>query len=245
MFWVTLAGVIAVVLYTSVAAWQACLTRGQLDVMQADQRAWVKLKSLELRTGLISDAAGLRFALRFELENIGKSIARSATLYTFVVQKWNKPGHEDGPTSPIDKLVAASESKEQYPKFLTISDDAIDLCAEVFSLNRYNRTRSNSSFSPANTIFPNDIIDGSIPVENNKEEFVGVDTGGAKFYNVVIVICVRYIEPSSNKVRYTPYLYGMYGVDPENAESEPALALDRQAFKIPELKLVKLAQYGE
>src|SRR5260370_3536902 len=34
MFWVTLAGVIAVLVYTSVAAWQACLTQAQLTVMQ-------------------------------------------------------------------------------------------------------------------------------------------------------------------------------------------------------------------
>jgi hypothetical protein len=52
MFWVTLAGVIVVVAYTSVAAWQAYLTRSQLDVMQRvmerDQRARLTVHQIYL-----------------------------------------------------------------------------------------------------------------------------------------------------------------------------------------------------
>lgn len=37
IFWVTLAGVVAVIAYTSVAAWQGYLMRGQLDAMYQEQ----------------------------------------------------------------------------------------------------------------------------------------------------------------------------------------------------------------
>jgi hypothetical protein len=47
IFFVTLAGVLAVVAYTTVAAWQACLTRGQLNEMRAEQRAWIGAPKIE------------------------------------------------------------------------------------------------------------------------------------------------------------------------------------------------------
>jgi hypothetical protein len=59
MFWVTLAGVIAVVAYTTVAAWQACLMNKQLLIMKqtdettresftAVQRAFITVRDIEL-----------------------------------------------------------------------------------------------------------------------------------------------------------------------------------------------------
>lgn len=88
MFWVALAGVIVVIAYTSVAAWQAWLTRnqliiaqGQLDEMQKEQRPWV-YAALVAPAGHISLEDGRYFVpLKVSIRNIGHRPAFS------VVQK--------------------------------------------------------------------------------------------------------------------------------------------------------------
>jgi hypothetical protein len=85
MFWVTLAGVLAVIAYTSVAAWQACLTRDQLAVLEADQRPWVKISNIEIpeitfwkprpKTDFPDGRIDVRINAR--VTNIGKSPADS------------------------------------------------------------------------------------------------------------------------------------------------------------------------
>jgi hypothetical protein len=55
MFWVTLTGVIAVFVYRTVAAWQACLMRGQLSAMQGqlnEMQTASALTRLQLRANV-------------------------------------------------------------------------------------------------------------------------------------------------------------------------------------------------
>jgi len=88
MFWVTLAGVIVVVAYTSVAAWQACLTRGQLTVLQgqldamiADQRPWVKIEASIAGPLTFFEPAGFaEMPMHFMLTNAGHSPAFNVRL---------------------------------------------------------------------------------------------------------------------------------------------------------------------
>jgi hypothetical protein len=85
MFFVTLAGVLAVIAYTTVAAWQACLMRGQLtatqgqltvlqdqlDAMANEQRAWVQ-PVLDGFTGATLTAETFQIGLKINPINTGK-----------------------------------------------------------------------------------------------------------------------------------------------------------------------------
>jgi hypothetical protein len=98
IFWVTLAGVIVVVAYTSVAAWQAYLTRGQLGIMQgqldimgADQRPWVSIKQLSISSGLAYDDVGWpngkrwHIKLTYTLKNYGKTPATHVIFWAHIL----------------------------------------------------------------------------------------------------------------------------------------------------------------
>jgi hypothetical protein len=83
IFWVTLAGVVAVIAYTSVAAWQGYLMReqleamkGQLSVAEDDQRPWLKAM-LTLDRFIFSGDGDVYIHLRVRLQNIGKSPAKN------------------------------------------------------------------------------------------------------------------------------------------------------------------------
>jgi hypothetical protein len=91
IFWVSVVGVIAVIAYTSVAAWQACLAsrqlsimQGQLVLMETDQRPWLKAQ-FEILKPLIFDAKGLQLALSGKTLNVGKLPAFNAELYPLIV----------------------------------------------------------------------------------------------------------------------------------------------------------------
>jgi hypothetical protein len=80
MFWITFAGVVAVVAYTSVAAWQAYLTRnqlnvlqGQLDEMRRDQRAWLAVGNVSADPKV--PEVGKVWQLNFFTANSGKTPA--------------------------------------------------------------------------------------------------------------------------------------------------------------------------
>ncbi|MGA2886194.1 MAG: hypothetical protein ABSE80_13785 [Halobacteriota archaeon] len=76
IFWATVAGVVAVIAYTSVAAWQAQLMQGQLDEMQADRRPWLREKITRVGNFDISDQR-VSFDFSAQVVNIGKSPAYS------------------------------------------------------------------------------------------------------------------------------------------------------------------------
>ena len=76
MFWVTLAGVIAVVAYTSVAAWQVCIMRGQLDEMKTEQRPWVSIKTVPV-SDLSVFKEGASIFLDITTKNVGNKPAMS------------------------------------------------------------------------------------------------------------------------------------------------------------------------
>jgi hypothetical protein len=88
MFWVTLAGVVVVAVYTSVAAWQACLTRDQLavmrrqlDAMEADQRPWIKIEATIAGPLTFFEPAGFAdMPMHFILTNVGHSPAFNVRL---------------------------------------------------------------------------------------------------------------------------------------------------------------------
>jgi hypothetical protein len=93
MFWVTLAGVIAVIAYTSVAAWQAYLTRGQLNVMQGqldamerDQRpiVWITNNLAVPEFKLLPDNK-THVVWNFEYTNYGKSFAYDVRVDQFML----------------------------------------------------------------------------------------------------------------------------------------------------------------
>lgn len=70
MFFVTLAGVIAVAAYTSVAAWQAWLTRKQLNEMQAEQRPWV-YPTIQIKGRIQREGTNFVVPLTWVLKNVG------------------------------------------------------------------------------------------------------------------------------------------------------------------------------
>lgn len=76
IFWATVAGVVAVIAYTSVSAWQASLMRKQLDEMQAERRPWLREKITRVGDFNISDQR-VSFDVSAEVVNIGKSPAYS------------------------------------------------------------------------------------------------------------------------------------------------------------------------
>jgi hypothetical protein len=77
MFWVTLAGVIVVIAYTSVAAWQAYLMQGQFTAMEADRKPFVGIEEKDIAVTkpltFTDTAATLSFSV--PLKNVGKSVA--------------------------------------------------------------------------------------------------------------------------------------------------------------------------
>jgi hypothetical protein len=123
MFWITLAGVIAVVAYTSVAAWQACLSNKQLTEMRRvygpirDQanaaRDSVEAVKVQLRAyisfdqGSISDATGATPPIiSLEIKNTGLTPAYDLIwLSTFAAVPFPKY-----PPIVIDRKSAASKS---------------------------------------------------------------------------------------------------------------------------------------
>ena len=111
MFWVTLAGVIAVIAYTSVAAWQACLTRGQLtemqttsglmkkqlDLMDTDQRPWIHFDGLPKIVGPLemSSPRVASLDMTFAIKNTGKNPARRVNMIYELI-----------PLTPFDNYLA-------------------------------------------------------------------------------------------------------------------------------------------
>jgi hypothetical protein len=91
MFWVTLAGVIAVIAYTSVAAWQACLTRGQLrvmqgqlDAMETDKRPWLRSDLFLVNPIIFSDwngNKGISVRTKINLKNYGQAPAINVRVF--------------------------------------------------------------------------------------------------------------------------------------------------------------------
>lgn len=81
IFFVTLAGVIAVVAYTTVAAWQACLTRDQLAVLQR------QLSDQEIQESASITISNLVVAgfpdnpvMKFDVKNSGRTRADEVTV---------------------------------------------------------------------------------------------------------------------------------------------------------------------
>jgi hypothetical protein len=116
MFWVSLAGVIAVVAYTSVAAWQACLTqrqlnemktasglmKDQLDVMETDKRPWIESKVSIVDPIIFTEWAGhkgINLKLKFDLKNHGQVPAINLKTWTVITPH---PGNDK--RSKIDAL---------------------------------------------------------------------------------------------------------------------------------------------
>jgi hypothetical protein len=97
MFWITLAGVIAVVAYTSVAAWQGRLMsdqlnvmRGQLNAMAFDERPWLAL-DVSIGGPLVHDAVGSsngvtwHVPLAYRIKNLGKTPAIDVALFAHIL----------------------------------------------------------------------------------------------------------------------------------------------------------------
>jgi len=71
MFWVALAGVVAVFAYTVVSAWQAELSRRTLELALSQQRAWLRITLAHERRGLTIDESGLDTDLEVQATNVG------------------------------------------------------------------------------------------------------------------------------------------------------------------------------
>lgn len=91
IFWATVFGVIAVIAYTSVASWQAHLTRETINEMQAEQRAWIAPIGIwhdRQKPFVLGEA--INYVLEFK--NVGKS---SATQINWRIENgfFPTPGH--------------------------------------------------------------------------------------------------------------------------------------------------------
>lgn len=88
MFYVTLAGVIAVIAYTSVAAWQACLTNQQLVVMQNEQRPWLAIEDVK-PAGDYSVNKGIAWinSIEFHLKNVRHGPATNVRIDPIIYPK--------------------------------------------------------------------------------------------------------------------------------------------------------------
>jgi len=74
MFWVTLAGVIVVIAYTSVAAYQAYLSRLQLREMEGGRRPWISVK-VDISGPLTFNSEGAHLPMKFTFLNSGQTPA--------------------------------------------------------------------------------------------------------------------------------------------------------------------------
>jgi hypothetical protein len=126
LFWATVAGVIAVIAYTSVAACQACLTRGQLTVIQgqldeqkADRRPWVTFSGGDVTAShpLLINVKGANFSFATKIKNSGKSMAKSIQ-YFQLPKVAPIPGINEGQMQSVaafKKSVVESKSKSCDP----------------------------------------------------------------------------------------------------------------------------------
>lgn len=117
MFWVTLAGVLAVIAYTSVAAWQACLTRDQLSEMQkaygpikesadaARDSADSTASELKVMQGQLEEMRLVRqpfvYFQNLTFETDPNSTAQFVTVYAY--PNWKNAGN--GPTNRLRLVV--------------------------------------------------------------------------------------------------------------------------------------------
>lgn len=92
MFWVTLAGVIAVVAYTSVAAWQGQVMQGQLDEMRATRisgnRAFMTVKGIEFEPFPMFGKKGAFWLVDTVLENSGNTPTKNMVVTTVCTPSW-------------------------------------------------------------------------------------------------------------------------------------------------------------
>lgn len=149
--------------------------RGQLEAMESDQRPWVKLDSLELKSGLIFDSSGLAFNLGYKLENVGHSVALHAVIYVHLIQEFERHSENLGPTeTSIDEAIRnyriPSKTIDDYLLGHTLVED----CNRRFDQFIANPSaQAGRTMALANTIFPNDSISRTIPVIGREEGLGG------------------------------------------------------------------------
>jgi hypothetical protein len=109
MFWVTFAGVVAVVIYAGITAYQALISERTLKVALSQQRAWIKVSDEKIVGPLLVARGGYFVIVRVKLTNIGNvpAIFTQNTLRLLVMPKRiaPNPGAEKGyltvcPTKP-------------------------------------------------------------------------------------------------------------------------------------------------
>jgi hypothetical protein len=238
----------------------------QLTVMEADQRPWVSLESVNLSSSLIFDDKGLRLSIDYELKNVGRSPALDTRFYAVAVPVWT----ENGPVPTIFNPPADIETADAKlivphldpdPSLSTADMAKVQriLCEKTFELTRLmedDRSLIEQSkgehvefqfYSVGNAVFPQQSGNGHFRI-------VGADTGStetkrpppnAKSYNFALTACVRYVEAETRNVHYTQSGYMLFGIYPRNPIFDTTFAVDRSEIPANELRLRLGGRYAD
>jgi hypothetical protein len=221
---------------------------GQLAEMQDDQRPWVKIKTLEMGSDLVFDDKGIHFILKYQLENVGRSVAINSVFYTIIKQDWYNSIHQAVQNDPAGVTPGPRNwNKDSIIGQYGMEKQAIDICYELFHVNMERQTREPAYIGNINTIFPNDIIRQEIFVSNNEDgtDGFGIKDAKGKFYNIFMIACARYTETGTGAVRYSSYSYSLTGIDPHNSGGDAYLSSERSLIPISELQFEEVTQHGE
>jgi len=210
----------------------------QANIMEIEQRPWISLESVKIIGPLTFDTAGANLSLSYQIKNVGHSPAFDTIFYPVITPIWlGANGNMIIPNVTNDKTAP-------LPSKFTMSDANKILCEQAFTLADLKEQIRNLDeqrrgqhigfdfVSSGNVILPDKTFDGEFGNTQKNTVHATARPDSAKFYALGLAACVRYIDPQSGGVHFTPSGYLISGIETPLPFDQKPVPADRLRLQL-------------